>query len=362
MPQARQRIVFLDIMRAFAVFMMVQGHTVNALLGTEYRNDGYFLYSFWHYLRGFTAPIFMFTAGVAFTYLFKLSAKPFGENPRVKKGIKRFLLLLGLGYLLRYPTWRVVDFSIVSEKEWVTFFVVDALHLIAFGILALIFLLWLSERIKVDFYLVAAFVTVSVVLPSAFINGLDWKSILPLPLANYFTPAYGSFFPLFPWLAYVVAGGILGNYIALNPGAHRKREFATSLIGIGLSLIVLALAIDYFLINGDSARNVIFLFLTRTGGVVMLNGIVAMIVLKSSDVPEIVKLLGRNTLFIYVVHLVVIYGSAWNLGLAELVGPVFSFEMTLISVALMFVFVYGMIILRKKFEKIRKEKLALVRI
>ncbi len=355
--ESKDRIIFLDVMRAFAVFMMVQGHTVHALLSTEYRTNDYVLYSVWHFLRGFTAPIFMFTAGVVFTYLFKLKGKSFKENPRVRKGIKRFFLLLALGYLLRYPTWRIIDFSIVTEREWLTFFVVDALHLIAFGILGLIFLLYLQEKTKINFYLLFAAIVSAIVFSSPFINSVEWKNILPLPLANYLTNAYGSFFPLFPWVAYVIAGGILGYFIALNPTAHRNPNFGFALLFFGAGVALLSFSLNGLFGTAALEKDIVLRFFFRLGVVVGLNGAVALSVIKIKNVPEKVKVMGRNTLFIYVVHLIVLYGSAWNPGLTTILGQKLSFELTLFSVVAMFVFVFGMINLRKKLKKIRIEKL-----
>ena len=91
------RIVYVDIMRAFAVIMMIQGHTVDTFLGDEYRTMDSFFYSTWYTLRGFTAPIFMFTAGLIFTYLLKLDHSKFVDNPRVRKGIKRAFILIAIG-------------------------------------------------------------------------------------------------------------------------------------------------------------------------------------------------------------------------------------------------------------------------
>ena len=122
MAYNKQRIIFIDLMRAFAVLQMVQGHTINVLLASEFRDPSFPVYAVWHFMRGMTAPIFMFTAGTVFTYLFRMVDKPFNENPRVKKGLKRGLLLLAIGYLLRYPTWTVVDFSQVSPESWKIFF------------------------------------------------------------------------------------------------------------------------------------------------------------------------------------------------------------------------------------------------
>ena len=87
--EKKHRIIFIDLMRAFAVFQMVQGHTIDTLLAENFRNIDNPIYALWYFLRGMTAPIFMFTAGIVFTYLFRLVQKPINENPRVKKGIKR---------------------------------------------------------------------------------------------------------------------------------------------------------------------------------------------------------------------------------------------------------------------------------
>ncbi|MBP1683750.1 MAG: hypothetical protein H6Q27_1317, partial [Ignavibacteriaceae bacterium] len=101
------RVIFIDLMRAIAVLQMVQGHTIDVVLAPEFRTTELPVYAVWYFLRGMTAPIFMFTAGTVFTYLFHSVKKPFEENYRVKKGLRRAFLLIFLGYLLKYPTWTV---------------------------------------------------------------------------------------------------------------------------------------------------------------------------------------------------------------------------------------------------------------
>ena len=110
------RVIFIDLMRAIAVLQMVQGHTISVFLSKDFQTTELPLFAVWYFLRGMTAPIFMFTAGTVFTYLFHSVKKPFKNNYRVKKGIKRGLLLLFLGYILKYPTWKIFDFSEVSSE------------------------------------------------------------------------------------------------------------------------------------------------------------------------------------------------------------------------------------------------------
>ncbi len=83
------RIIFLDLLRAFAVIAMIQGHTVDILLRQSYRGKDSFIYYLWNFNRGLTAPIFLFTADCVFTFIFRNKKLPFTENPRVKKGLIR---------------------------------------------------------------------------------------------------------------------------------------------------------------------------------------------------------------------------------------------------------------------------------
>ena len=166
--EKKHRIIFIDLMRAFAVFQMVQGHTIDTLLADNFRNFDNPIYALWYFTRGLTAPIFMFTAGTVFIYLFRLVKKPFSENPRVIKGIKRGLLLIFLGYLIRYPTWTIFDFSQVSDYLMGVFLGVDVLHLIGFGLLALLTLLYLSEKFNLNDYITFSIAALIIFLVSPY--------------------------------------------------------------------------------------------------------------------------------------------------------------------------------------------------
>ena len=312
MSNPKNRILFLDIMRAFAVLMMVQGHTIHTVLSNEFRTNDYVFYFIWHFMRGFTAPIFMFTAGVVFTYLLNLNGLPFKENPRIKKGFKRFLLLLTFGYLLRFPTHKIFDYSEVTQKQWLLFFTVDALHLIAFGILFVILLRFLAEKISVDskkVYFTATLIFFSV---APFFENYNFTEILPLPIAAYLNYDTGSFFPLFPWVGYVLSGGILGKYLAQNPGVQLQKSFSKRLFLIGSSLLISGLIIFYL-------ENVFYNYggywivspsqpFYRLGAIIILNSVVSYFAHRLNSIPKIIFFAGRHTLLIYVVHLLILYG------------------------------------------------------
>ncbi len=320
----KNRIIFIDLMRAFAVIQMVQGHTVDVLLAQELRTNESLAYSIWLFMRGMTAPIFMFTAGTTFTYLFRLVQEPFEKNPRVWKGIKRFFLLVFIGYLLRYPTPLLIDFSNVTDQQWRIFFAVDVLHLIGFGILFILLFAWISEITKAGDYLLFSIAALIFFLPAHAFKQIEWINFLPHPIASYLYIGTGSQFPLFPWAGYVLLGGVLGSYLAKNPVVFKSPKFSLSLAIIGLIFWLFSyIGNDIAALFGYSFDSSSTSWLTisfRIGFVIILNALVSFISINVETIPRLIILVGRNTLLIYVIHLIILYGSAWNKGLNHFWG------------------------------------------
>jgi uncharacterized membrane protein len=324
----KNRIIFIDLMRALAVLMMVQGHTVDTFLADSYRTFDSPLFTLWWSIRGLTAPIFLFTAGTVFTYLLRLNQVPFNENPRVKKGVKRFFLLIFIAYFMRYPTPYVVYFKEVTDYQWKNFFAIDVLHLIAFGILFVVGLSYIGEKFKLrDQILFPLAALISFVLYAPF-SKINWVSFLPMPVAGYFYQETGSLFPLVPWTGFVFSGAFLGSYLAHNPDAFKSRTFSVRLLYTGLFFLAFsgignALEVAFY---GESnfwttSPNLVFF---RLGIVILLNSIVSYIALKFHNIPKLLMQIGRNSLPIYVVHIIILYGSAWTLGLWSVFAKSFN--------------------------------------
>jgi len=58
MKPTTSRLVFIDVIRAFAICMMLEGHFIDGLLAPEYRDENNLLFATWLYIRGMTAPVF----------------------------------------------------------------------------------------------------------------------------------------------------------------------------------------------------------------------------------------------------------------------------------------------------------------
>ncbi len=132
---AAPRLFFIDALRAFAILMMLQGHFISGLLDPIYKDTSNALYNFWLYCRGFTAPVFFTITGWVFTFLLLRNKVQGGQNPRIKKGLKRTLELLAWGYLLRLNLPMLFQGKINSS-----FLYPDVLHIIGLSLSFIIFI------------------------------------------------------------------------------------------------------------------------------------------------------------------------------------------------------------------------------
>lgn len=357
--EPKHRVIFIDLMRAIAVLQMVQGHTVHVLLAQNLKTEELPVYAAWYFLRGMTAPIFMFTAGAVFTYLFRSVKKPFSQNYRVKKGLRRAALLLFIGYMLRYPSWTFVDFSQVSPESWRSFFIVDVLHLIGFSLLLILLLLFIIEKLNLNFTLTFIITCVIIFLASPFIAIINWNLYLPDPIAAYLYEGTGSLFPVFPWAGYVVAGAVLGSYLAAKPMVFKSSRFSILLAIFGATFLLTAIlgstVLKYLaisIVNPQLSPETIFF---RMGFVLLLTALVSYVSLKVEHIPFLLILIGRNTLLIYVVHLIILYGSTWSPGLYLLWGESFSGWQSFFAALFMVTLMTTMVIIIHKFKIHNKE-------
>lgn len=434
-----KRILFLDLMRVLALFMMIQGHTTYDFLDLSIREGGSTGIKIWTSLRGYTAPFFMMVSGAVFTFLMLTQEKPDGSNPRVKAGAQRIVTLLFWGYLLNFPIYVIgkvftkegldqflsvgigetfitifaislalyVFKSLTAEKDsarqgilkrlfregalkhtrfrdalfnkeffqeeerkkrlFSSFFYgvlisipfliisnlltieekqralrVDVLHIIAIGLLMVMFVYFISRHVR--WVMALLFFVLIIVIVSSFplLHNVD-LSELPIFVAPYLND-FGtkSMFPLTPWLAYIFAGGLMGIWLSVEV----KKENFEKIIGfklaaLGLGFLMLSRignAFEIYLYGKSyfwhDSPNLIY---HRFGVVLCVGSFMAFLSLVVKDLPKFMKQMSRNTLWLYVGHLVIIY---------QIVKPIigyntrFSLPITLVCIVTMFILMY----------------------
>jgi len=322
-PVPAARSVFLDLARAVAILMMLQGHTLHTVLAVESRAGAAFY--IWSLLRGLTACMFLMLAGFVFTFA---THRHWADHPALRapvmRRLRRFAFFLLVGYMLHFPMAKLAHLYGMSEERWRSFLIVNVLQCIAV-MLAVLQGLVLAARTPKRYATFAIIGSVAIVALTPAVWRTDWTDGLPLVLAGYLSPSTGSLFPLFPWGAYVLLGAGLG-YIYARHDAARIASFGNRvLIPGGVALLALAFIgtrtpfaplgpTDFWSTSPSQ-------FLLRAGAVLLIFGALAHVSQRISRPPYIVQALAQESLLIYAVHLCIVYGSVWNLGLRQLVGP-----------------------------------------
>lgn len=308
------RLFFIDAMRAWAILMMLQGHFIDGLLDPVFRDTENAVFNIWLYFRGITAPVFFTVSGFIFTYLLLRGPEKGLENPRIKKGIRRGLQLLLIGYLLRLNL-----FGLLTGQIYEAFYLVDVLHCIGFSILALIGIyVFTVQRRTYLFPTVLLGISLLLFLFEPIYKNWDF-SFLPTVLANYFSKANGSVFTIIPWLGYATIGGFISIFFNRFKEFKYLHEIAISLtIGIGSLLIFYSSDVFQFLhqVTGIQLFKAIFsnnyLFI-RLGDVFLVFAV--FMLFRKFMTHRTVLNIGASTLSIYVIHFVILYGSFTGLGL-----------------------------------------------
>ncbi|MBM7118125.1 acyltransferase family protein [Archangium primigenium] len=293
----------LDAARGLAVVAMVLGHTLDALLAPGMREHPW-VQHYWT-LRGITAPLFLLVAG--FAVVAALGTSPDSARGSFPRRWRRALLLLFLGYLLHWPGWGTVQALGWSEALRERLFAFDALQSIgvSLGVGATVLALARGTWSRA---LALAVLAVGIPLASPW----AWTAVTHAPVElRQAVGMPGTRFPLFPWAGFFFAGALVAHLLrALRPGW--PQGLALVLLGAGLLFTTARLPSDW---SPQSAWLVAY----RVGQGLLVLGAVNL-------VPRLftqpLAPLGRTTLWLYVLHLPVVYGWSGIAGLAGRVGPV----------------------------------------
>ena len=319
MPEEKKktgRLYFIDAIRAWAILMMLQGHFIDGLLDPVFRDPTNTVYVIWEYFRGITAPVFFTVSGFIFTYLLIRVPQQGFENPRIKKGVRRGLQLLFIGYLLRLNL-----FGLFQGKIYEGFYLVDVLHIIGLAILGIIGCYLLTHQLRKWVFPALLFaITLFLFAFEPYYSTFTY-SFLPDALANYFTRANGSVFTIVPWFGYTAAGGFLAVIFYRYRQQRNLYTLAiplTALPGLGLVFFSSPLFAEVYAQTGWEVfyriqlNNYLFI---RLGDVLIAFSV--FMVLRQFLMHRTILRIGSNTLSIYVIHFIILYGSFTGLGLYQ---------------------------------------------
>lgn len=311
------RLHFIDVVRAFAICMMLQGHFIDGLLANQFRDKSNVIFSTWAYFRGLTAPVFFTVSGFIFMYLLAKERKQdkIGwKHVRVRKGIKRGFVLIGTMYLLRTNLY-----NLFSSYPDMNMRLVDVLQCIGLSLLFLISIYLVSYRKKAWVMPVILLSFTLVLFTFAPVYEKLTYSYLPTFLANYFTKVNGSVFTIFPWFGFTAFGAFMGvtfNNYKDNPRIYEYAIAICLLVGSILSFGSYYFFHSIYMLTGShlaflSAENT-YLF-SRLGNVLFV--FTFFMLMRNVFTSKKIQAVGQNTLSIYIIHYIILYGTFTGYGL-----------------------------------------------
>ena len=345
----KPRLIFIDFARSIAIILMIEGHFTGSALSKDYQNDSYLLYTIWHNIHGLTSPLFFTITGVIFVYLLSAdNSASFFKNERVKKGFRRVLELIFWGYFIQLNLWSISKSIYYGSKfslDW--FYSFHVLQSIGIGIFFLLLIYgvfkWIKKGSLYWYYLIggiAMFICYGYMRHYIQMDELEISNALkngrtlsphyfphkfPSFIQNMF---YGKFssFTFLRYSIYVILGGMLGSIIRIFEHKTKEWWFGTIFLAAGIIIsncIQPLLRILDGLLIGDALSSGKFFVLTsfdfiRFGQVVSILGLLMLMVKFFTIKAKLFLKLGQNTLPIYVVHVIILYGGILGVGLNPL--------------------------------------------
>jgi uncharacterized membrane protein len=362
----KPRVEFIDLLRGWAVIVMVETHMMNATIQPELKQGA--LFGWITFINGLVAPSFTFASGLAWAITTRRKLNDYRSlGPPFVKQLRRLLFVVFLGYLLHTPKFNFNQIlHETTERSWEIFFQADVLQCIGVSLLIMQVLL-LVLRNERRLYGTLAVLTLLVAFTSPIVWGIDWRQYLPLPVAGYMNGIhFKNFpgFPLFPWSAFLFGGAVFGYRYLEAKEAGNAAGASNNETGMMKRLLWLAPAMMVFsaLIEPLASRwytsydyglSSPSFFLLRLGIVLLLTvGMFFYERWNPVSPKSIVTLVGRESLIVYSIHLLLIYGNFASFNFQKGVHHSFGYAEVFIATVVLLCL---MVALAWWWDRLRKE-------
>lgn len=316
------RYVSADLLRGLVMIIMIEVHVFNAFLQPGLKLTGWF--GILNFINGLVAPSFLFVSGFAFQVS---SGSKLDEMRKLGKAFwkktRRILQIIIIGYALHLPFYSLSKIIREATPQLIqSFYAVDILQCIGFG---LMFLFITRLLIKSDkfyhYFLIVVLILVMIISP--FIWQIDFNRYLPPAIASYFNNLHGSLFPIFPWINFLLAGAIFAKYFVDASAKNEEVKFIKQSATFGIVLLLFG----HFFFSELLPESIQLMrphpvfFLERVGYVLFLFMLCWYWDKKSIAKKTIILDASRESLLVYWLHLIIIFGMFWNeKSLAMIIG------------------------------------------
>jgi uncharacterized membrane protein len=307
---APPRVRAIDWFRGLAVILMMEWHVFDAWLLPEAKVG----WSWWfiRHMGGLPSRLFLFLAGVSAALRFE-SQLARGIESRLMRAqlARRGLQIVGFAYLFRLQEHLLAGF----KGGWAMLFKVDILNAIGASLLLVAGVATPRRgRPQILVTVLAAAVFLGL---GPLIGPAHFPQWLPRPLTSYLGGQRPmSWFPIFPWGAWALAGTAVGHLWVRHSGTERgaARIFLlTALVGVlTTATVILIRAINPYIIRYPSELVQQMgpgSFFFRLGVIGALAGLSYLVTRLWRGGFSWVTQLGQTSLFVYWIHVDLCYGG-----------------------------------------------------
>jgi uncharacterized membrane protein len=347
---ASGRQAYLDRARGLAVLIMIEAHVLDGWTRLDDRHTNAFGYAM--ILGGFAAPLFLFLAGLSLVLSAESKYRKTGNLQTSWWAVqKRGWQVFGLAFLFRLQAYILTGgYSLVGLLK------VDILNIMG---PAMAFAAFLGARVRArgTRALLFGLVATSIAMLTPIVRTTSLLNWLPDPVEWYFRPTAGrTNFTLFPWAGFVFAGAAVGLF--LDGLRNSERTFRMQMALAAVSLLLMAAAYEASFLPSIYEKSEFWtssptFFFLRVGLVSLLLPVAFAweqapwrgMVSRWSPVEE----LGRASLFVYWVHVEMVYGF-----ISRPLRRNLSFPAAIVADLLFSVFLLGLVLLKNRRLAIRK--------
>lgn len=322
-PQIGQRRGYIDVARGLAVLLMILAHTTDAWTRAETRNTIGFRNT--NILGGFAAPLFLWLAGIGVILYGERQAVLYGRRYAFRAVCRRGLEIFALAFL-----FRLQAFIVSPGSRPVALLRVDILNVMGPSFILAGVVWWSTTtgedeaygvrrtRLLITALTCAALATI-ISMATPIVRSSAWVDSLPAVLEWYLRPAgEHTNFTLFPWSGFLIGGAAVGALLTSAPDAIQHRRLQAVLAAAGVVLIgsgFYTSTLPTIYRHSSFWTSSPTWFCIRAGALlVLLAALRAIEVMKTRLaptpwlIPPPLQTLGRASLFVYWIHVEMVYG------------------------------------------------------
>jgi uncharacterized membrane protein len=332
------RRTYIDCARGLAVLLMIEAHTIDAW--TRPASKASIAFRNATVLGGFAAPLFLWLAGVGVALS---AARAVGRRAAVAAVCRRGLEIFILAFL-----FRLQAFLLSPGGPLIALFRVDILNIMGPAVV-LAGILWGAAAVPSARAALFAAAAAAAALSTPIVREAAWVDAMPVWVQWYLrTAGEHTTFTAFPWIGFVLGGAAVGTLIAAarDERAERRIQIYAAVAGLALvatGLITAARPAMYHAVSFWTSSPTWFSI--RTG--ILLMAVATLYVigqtrgewLRAFESP--LSMLGRHSLFVYWIHVELVYGYASWLWRGTL--PLWG---TAVGTVLFTTLMYGVVVLR----------------